>query len=103
MELLKRMSTYNTGRLHDVEVLYSYITSHRKEVERCVKALMKEKQYKKRREIYEVDAEIIAKLIQGCARLSMKLDYKSKSKLDGKYYIIFSSDLDKDPKSDRSD
>lgn len=93
-ELMKRLSTYNTGRIKDVELLYSYRTTHRREVEKCVKTLMKEKRYRKRRELYEVDWEIISKLIKGCARLSLKLDQKNKSKLDGKYYIIFSSDLD---------
>jgi phage anti-repressor protein len=94
MDLIKRLSTYNTGRMKDVELLYSYRTTHRREVEKCVKALMREKRYRKRRELYEVDWEIISKLIKGCARLSLKLDQKNKSKLDGKYYIIFSSDID---------
>ena len=94
MDLLKRLSTYNTGRMKDVELLYSYRTTHRREVEKCVKALMREKRYRKRRELYEVDWEIISKLIKGCARLSLKLDQRNKSKLDGKYYIIFSSDID---------
>lgn len=78
LELLKRLSTYNTGRIKDVELLYSYRTTHRKEVEKCVKALMKEKRYRKRRELYEVDWEIISKFIKGCARLSLKLDQNTK-------------------------
>lgn len=94
-DLIKRLSTYNTGRVKDVELLYAYKTTHRKEVEKCVKTLMKEKRYRKRRELYQVDWEIISKLIKGCARLSLKLDQKHKSKInEGKYYIIFSSDLE---------
>jgi phage anti-repressor protein len=96
LELVKRLSTYNTGRVKDVELLYSYRTTHRREVEKCVKALMKNKRYKKTRELYEVDWDIISKLIKGCARLSLKLDQKNKSKLDGKYYIIFESDIKND-------
>ena len=75
-----------------------YHTEYRKEVERCVKKLMVEKQFKKRKELYEVDQDIIRKLIRGCASLSMKLRYtgnsKGKSLMNGKYYMIFSSDLD---------
>jgi hypothetical protein len=54
---------------------------------------------KPRREIYKVDMEIIAKLISGCAKLSMKLHYaKRASKMTGDYYMIFSSDLDEPSK-----
>ena len=62
----------------------------------CVKKLMKEKRYKKRREVYHVDYAIISKLITGCAQMSMKLHYTArKSSMDGEYYIIFTSDADK--------
>lgn len=93
-DLTKRLATYNTGRMTDVEVLHVYRTEYRKEVERCVKKLMAEKQYRKHKEVYEVDADIIRKLIKGCANLSMKLHYKGKpSKMDGKYYLIFSTNI----------
>ena len=92
-EILTRLSQYNTGRLHDVELLYMYRVPRRKEVETCVKGLLEEKRYKKGREIYEVDWEVISKLIKGCARLSMKLETKNKSKLSGTYYMIFDSDI----------
>lgn len=95
-DLYKRLSTYNTGRADDVEVLSIYKTPYRKEVEKCVKRLMKEKEYKSRREIYHVDWSIIQKVIMGCSQFSMKLHKTSrKNKLDGEYYMIFTSDLDK--------
>jgi hypothetical protein len=96
-DMVKRLATYNTGRLDDVELLHVYQTDYRKEVERCLKKLMAEKQYKKRRELYEVDPDIVKKLIRGCASLSMKLRYKGhskgKSNLNGKYYLIFTTDI----------
>lgn len=93
-EMKKRLRTYNTGRAKDLEPLYTYFTPYRREVERCLKRLLKGKQYKKGREIYEIDNEIIAKLIQGCGQLSMKLHYANpKSTLNGKYYIIFEADI----------
>lgn len=95
-DLYHRLSTYNTGRVDDVELLSIYKTPYRKEVEKCVKRLMKEKQYKSRREIYHVDWSIIQKLIMGCSQFSMKLHKTSrKNSLDGEYYLIFTSDLDK--------
>jgi hypothetical protein len=91
-DLSKRISTYNTGRAKDVELLYAYRVEQRKEVESCVKVLMKDKQYKKRREIYHVDLDIIKKIIDGCSSMSsFKLHHKAdKSRLDGEYYMIFS-------------
>ena len=95
--MVDRLSTYNTGRVEDVELLHVYQTDYRKEVERCLKKLMAEKQYRKRRELYEVDPDIVKKLIRGCASLSMKLRYKGPSKgkslVNGKYYMIFTTDI----------
>lgn len=91
--MAQRLRTYNTGRAKDAEVLTVYKAPYRKEVEMCVKKLMHKKRFIKRREIYEVDNEIITKLIEGCDRMSMKLHYVTrKSKLTGPYYIIFTSD-----------
>lgn len=91
-DLYTRLATYNTGRANDVELLYAYHVQRRKEVESCVKVMMKDKQYKKRREIYHVDLDIIKKVIDGCSSLSeAKLHHKAaKSRLDGEYYIVFS-------------
>jgi len=96
MDMAKRLRSYNTGRAEDVEVLQVFKVQYRKEVEMCVKKLMKEKRYKKRREVYHVDYAIISKLITGCAQMSMKLHYTArKSSMDGEYYIIFTSEAEK--------
>jgi hypothetical protein len=90
-----RLSGYNTGRATDAEMLYIYKAPYRKEVERCVKKLMRTHQLKPRREIYKVNHEIIAKLISGCAQMSMKLHFAKKtSRMTGDYFIIFESDID---------
>jgi phage anti-repressor protein len=90
-----RLKAYNTGRATDAELLYIYKTPYRKEVERCVKKLMAAQRYKPHRELYKVDLEIIAKLISGCATMSLKLRYaKRVSRMTGDYYIIFTSDLE---------
>jgi phage anti-repressor protein/predicted GIY-YIG superfamily endonuclease len=94
VDLKKRLATYNTGRAEDVEVLSVYRTPYRKEVELCLKRLLKAKQYKKRREIYHIDWEILQKLILGCGNLSLKLHHtKRKSVLDGEYYMVFTADV----------
>ena len=89
-----RLKVYNTGRATDAEVLSVYKVPFRKEVEMCVKKLMHKRRFVKGREIYEVDNEIITKLIAGCDQMSMKLHYvKQKSKMTGPLYIIFTSDV----------
>lgn len=94
LEMSKRLRAYNTGRAEDIEVLSVYKVQYRKEVELCVKKLMVGKRYRRRREVYHVDHEIISKLIAGCAQMSMKLHFATrKSRMDGEYYIIFTSDM----------
>ena len=95
IDLIKRLRSYNTGRIKDIEFISKYKTSYRKEVERCVKRLVKERRYKSRRELYQVDLVIIQKLIMGCSQLSLKLQETSpeKEKLDGDYFMIFQADV----------
>ena len=89
-DLIKRLAVYNTGRVEDVEVLYAFRTESRKRVEGCIKGLLEAKRYKKRREIYEADLDIVKKLINGCNKMSLEIiGKKEKSTQDGKYYLMF--------------
>lgn len=90
MDLVKRLRAYNTGRAEDVELLYAFKVQFRKQVELCIKGLMESKRYRKRKEIYEVDLDIIKRIINGCSKMSMEMKmHKPSSSLDGKYYLIF--------------
>jgi phage anti-repressor protein len=94
LNLKERLATYNTGKADVVEVLSIYRTPYRKEVEMCLKRLLKTKQYKKRREIYHIDWEILQKLILGCGNLSLKLHHtKRKSIMNGEFYMVFVADI----------
>ena len=89
-DLIQRLCVYDVGRAEDVELLYAFRTTYRKKVENCLKALMEAKRFKKRKEIYEVDLDIIKKLITGCDKLSIDATkVKEKSDQDGKYYLMF--------------
>lgn len=89
-DLIQRLRVYDVGRADDVELLYAFRTSYRKKVENCLKALMEAKRFKKRKEIYEVDLDIIKKLITGCNKLSIDAtQVKANSEQDGKYYLMF--------------
>lgn len=74
-----RMKAYATGTIDGVEILYRFKTDKYKAVERCVKALLKDKQYRKYKEVYQADIDIIKSMISGCNKLAcpLKREYAS--------------------------
>lgn len=91
---LRRLSTYQTEKLDDVEVVFVYKTINHQAVERCVKGLVKNYGLQSRKEIYQLNLDALKSIMKGCGTLSTKLEYKMKgpSKMDGGYYAVFSKD-----------
>jgi hypothetical protein len=60
-----RASTYMADKADnfDLKIVYMYETSNITAVEGCLKALIKSKQYRKRKEVYQIDIDILKKLI----------------------------------------
>lgn len=97
-DMNKRMSTYRTGRGRDMEVLYLYQTEHLKEVEGCLKSWLRGSRYQHNTEIYEVELDIVKKLINECGNIGSKLHLKNKVKDDdelngGKYFVVLKTEL----------
>ena len=71
----------------DLEVLFQYETDNIDQVESCVKALMKKAQYRKYKEIYRVDLDIIKKTIKNCdtdiIEINKEIDKKNKKQKGG--------------------
>lgn len=91
--LLKRLSTYNTGRDNDIQMLATYESKNRM-AEDCVKSFSEAKRYSKRRELYEVDENIIKRVMKVCSEVGdQKLYYNEKWKIktDGNYFVLFTS------------
>ena len=82
-----RLSTYNTGHADDVEVVFQYETDDLDEVESCIKGLLKKHKYRKYKEVYQADLDMIKAFTQGCSELKMKYRARKPSKLSGGYYI----------------
>ena len=61
-----RFSNHNSPLANDLQVLFQYETDNIDQVESCVKAFMKKAQYRKYKEIYQVDLDIIKKTIEHC-------------------------------------
>lgn len=95
--LKQRLASYGTGRADDIEVLYTYETEDLKSVESCVKALMRDNQYRKYKEVYQADVDMIKSIIKGCAQLKMKLKYRSRKAPvhKGGYFVACVSDDNK--------
>jgi len=89
-----RLTTHHTSHADNVEVKHVYKTSDVKGVERCLKAVLKEKQYRKRKEFYQVDLQVIKDVISKCGDALSLVKKTSNSKTvktgggnDGNYYI----------------
>ena len=61
-----RFSKHNSPMANDLEVLFQYETENIDQVEMCIKAYMKKAQYRKYKEVYQVDLNIIKKTIKNC-------------------------------------
>jgi phage anti-repressor protein len=87
--LVARLRNYNSGRADDVEVLYTYKVPDIITAERCIKALLKKYQYRKYKEVYQADVEMIKELLHDCNSISAKMHYKQqKMTMTGGFYIV---------------
>jgi phage anti-repressor protein len=82
-----RFSKHNSPLANDLEVLFQYETDNIDQVESCIKALMKKAQYRKYKEVYRVDLDIIKKTIKICDaeinEINKEIDKKNKKQKGG--------------------
>ena len=82
-----RFSKHNSPMANDLEVLFQYETDNIDKVELCVKAYMKKAQYRKYKEIYRVDLDIIKKTIKNCDveinEINKEIESKNKKQKGG--------------------
>jgi hypothetical protein len=90
-DLSKRLSNHSSSHADDIEVLHVYETDDIEAVEACVKGLMQDKQYRKRKEIYQADIDMIKDFIDFCSTEKMKYRAKklSNSQTGGYYTAIY--------------
>jgi phage anti-repressor protein len=77
-----RFNSHNSPLANDIKILYQYETDNIDQVESCIKAHLKTAQYRKYKEIYQVDLDIIKNVIQTCG-LSIKSANKKINKEGG--------------------
>lgn len=90
MQMQKRMDAYNTGFADKVDVLYQVQTDNMVAVETCVKVLCKEKQYRKRKEVYTIDVDVMKKVIDHCAKGAYEVQRVPGRRVQrGGYFAVF--------------
>jgi len=87
-DLKTRFKNHNSPMANDLEVIYEYETENLELVEDCIKAQMKHAQYRKYKEVYQIDLKIIKKFIKQCD-LNINLVKKYTEQNDNGNYFMF--------------
>ena len=73
-DMKKRLRVYNTGNANNIEPLFVMKVDDINKVEGCIKNLAKEYQYKKNKEVYNIDFEFLRKLCIKCKNFIKQLE-----------------------------
>jgi hypothetical protein len=65
-DLRYRLNGYNSGNANDIEPLFIFQVNDIDNVETCIKKTVKEYQYRKYKEVYEIDVEVLKKIMEKC-------------------------------------
>lgn len=94
-DLAQRMRNYQSGLADDIDVLYVHRAENISGVEGCVKGWLKEKRYRKYKEVYQADITMIKDLISSCGKIGAKLEFKNtKARFNpgDNHYIVMTKD-----------
>ena len=86
--LKTRLKSHNSPLANDLNVLYEYETENIKQVESCIKALMKNAQYRKYKEVFQIDINIIKTFIKQCDNnINLVKEYVNNQTGGGKLFM----------------
>lgn len=74
--LKNRLNTYNSGNANDIEPLFILPVNDIDNVETCIKSLCKKYQYRKYKEVYEIDINVLKELMSDCDQFINKMTSK---------------------------
>ena len=94
-DLKKRLQSHQSPLSHDIEVLFYYESNNIIKIEKCIKLLMKDYQYRKYKEVYKINIDIIKSLVEQCDSIIIDTEQKVKlsqlkNQSDKLYYINIS-------------
>jgi hypothetical protein len=78
--LRKRLNSYNGDKKDDIIPIYIYETEDINNVELCIKKYAKEYQYRKYKEVYKIDINLLKELINNCGEFNNKTNLMMKWK-----------------------
>lgn len=92
-KLKKRITQHQSALSHNIEILFYFESDNIDAVETCVKGFLKKDQYRKYKEIYNCNIDVIKQLIEQCDNIGIQRDILkqkiSKLKDHNNYYIRF--------------
>jgi hypothetical protein len=62
----KRLNSHNSALANDLMLVHEFETNNMHGVEQCIKGLMRNVQYRKYKEVYQVDLEILKTFLKQC-------------------------------------
>lgn len=74
----ERKQVHDSSHPDDMEIAFIYETKNIDEVENCLKAVLKSKQYRKRKEFYQIDENTLKELIDMCDCMTLKVKKTNK-------------------------
>ena len=98
-DLTKRLQSHQSSLSEDIEILFYLETDDAKTVESCIKNFAKKYQYRKYKEVYEVNIDILKLLATKCEKFKFNIDEETKliamkNDTSKKYFINLSKNLD---------
>jgi len=76
LDFKNRLANYNSANSDKMEVLFIFETKNTQQIEDCVISQIKQFRYKKRKDFYQININIIKQLISSCNQLTLKFKKK---------------------------
>ena len=85
----ERIRTHNSSHIDNVDIVHIYETKYIDEVEKCLKNVLSTRQYRKRKEFYQIDLDVLKELIKNCDKMSLTVRKINKNiRQDGGFFIM---------------
>jgi len=75
-DFANRLANYNSANSDKMKVLFIFETKNTQQIEDCVISQIKQFRYKKRKDFYQINIDIIKQLINSCNQLTLKFKQK---------------------------
>lgn len=89
-DLKKRLSQYKSGLADDIDVLFVFECKNMDRIEKCIKNTAKEYQYRKGKEVYEININLLKRIVKDCDTLINKYQNPkiTKDHFGGKIFLF---------------